>query len=353
MKTTDVLIIGAGLSGLATAYYLQKEGLDTTIIEARNRLGGRIHTLRNEGEPPIEMGATWLGRKHRHLTALLKELDIGIYEQYMGDRGFYEPMSTSPPQLVTLPPNEEPSYRIDGGSGRLVQSLADHLAQGTIITGETVQSIRKDDNQLLAETGSNSYRADIIVSTLPPKLLSTLKFTPSLPDPLRNTASRTHTWMAESIKVALTFDEPFWRQPTSSGTIFSNVGPVDEMYDHSSDSQNCFALKGFMDGAFHSVSREDRKKRLLEQLNRFYGDKADDYNAYHETVWREEPHTYAAYDEPVIPHQLNGSPVFQEPIFNGRLILAGSETATAFPGYMDGAVESAQTAVGRLRPMLP
>ena len=54
------------------------------IIEARNRLGGRIYSPKKEGEPPIEMGATWLGTKHRSLIALLQDLELEIFEQKLG-----------------------------------------------------------------------------------------------------------------------------------------------------------------------------------------------------------------------------------------------------------------------------
>ncbi|MDZ7680148.1 MAG: NAD(P)/FAD-dependent oxidoreductase [Fodinibius sp.] len=329
------------------AYLLQKEGMATHIIEARNRLGGRIHTLRPDDEAPLEMGATWLGKKHHHLLDMLDELGIDIREQYMGAKGYYEPMSVSPPQLVELPPNEEPSYRIAGGTDMLINTLANRLEQCHMHLGERVETISSTDSGVEVQTAGRRWEADFVISTLPPKLLvDGIAISPSLPDDLVDIASQTHTWMAESIKVALTFDEPFWRKPNSSGTIFSNVGPVSEMYDHSAG--NRYALKGFMDNAYHKVSREQRKELVIEQLRRFYGEKADRYRSYRELVWQDEPFSYSNYQEPVIPHQHNGHAIFQSPYLDNRLLIAGSETATEFPGYMDGAVESAHRAVRQL-----
>jgi len=51
-----------------------------------------------------------------------------------------------------------------------------------------------------------------------------------------------------------------------------------------------------------------------------------------------------------MPHQNNGHPLFRTPLMNGRLIIAGSETAANFPGYMDGAVQSAYNVLNILTP---
>ncbi|MGO3181761.1 MAG: FAD-dependent oxidoreductase [Aequorivita sp.] len=69
-----ILIVGAGLSGLLTAYRLKKEGIPFKILEARPRIGGRINTLYGTNNTPVEMGATWFGDQHIHLIALLKRI---------------------------------------------------------------------------------------------------------------------------------------------------------------------------------------------------------------------------------------------------------------------------------------
>lgn len=95
---SEVLIIGAGLTGLLLAYRLKKDGKSVKIIEARNRVGGRIHTLKSAKETPIEMGATWLSLQHQELLRLLKELELPVFEQYMQGIALFEPLSTAPPQ---------------------------------------------------------------------------------------------------------------------------------------------------------------------------------------------------------------------------------------------------------------
>ena len=70
-EKNDIIIIGAGLTGLALAYFLRDKKLSIRILEARDRIGGRIHTVREKGLTPMEMGATWLGKKHVTLVLSL------------------------------------------------------------------------------------------------------------------------------------------------------------------------------------------------------------------------------------------------------------------------------------------
>jgi len=152
----------------------------------------------------------------------------------------------------------------------------------------------------------------------------------------------THTWMGESIKVGIYYEQPFWRSSDLSGTIFSNVGPIPEMYDHSNVEDNRYALKGFFNGAYHSVSKTDRLELVLKQLRKYFGDRADNFIEYEEKIWSKESFTFVPYKRHLIPHQNNGNPAFRQPYFGNKFFIAGSETAALFPGYMDGAVRSAK-----------
>ena len=337
------LIVGAGLAGLTTAYRLHRAGHAFLLLEARHRPGGRILTSRTDQGAPLELGATWLGTKHDALTDLLTELGLQTFEQVTGGRAIYEAISTSPPQLVDLPHNDQPSYRISGGSDRLITTLAAALPAERLRYEQQVRRIEQQDAVVRISTSTTTFTADRVVLTLPPNLLvSTLAFEPELPTELTTLARQTHTWMGESIKVGLRYERPFWRnagQP--GGTVFSNVGPVSEMYDHTNVEDTQFALKGFLNGSYFSLRREERRDLVLNQLRKYYGAVVDTYLAYEEAVWRQEPLTFAPNDGHVLPHQHNGHPAFRAPRWGGQLLIAGSETAGQFPGYMDGAVRSA------------
>ena len=94
-KHTDILILGAGLSGLALAYYLKKHKINALVIDARDRLGGRIHTSYKEGEASVEMGATWFNSGHTTLLGLLEELGLGLFRTACRQHGLLSGRSSS------------------------------------------------------------------------------------------------------------------------------------------------------------------------------------------------------------------------------------------------------------------
>jgi monoamine oxidase len=76
MKNTDVIIIGAGAAGLMAAYELSKAGKQVTVLEARNRAGGRIQTL--DDNLHTELGAEFIHGDLSVTLQLLKEAGIEV-----------------------------------------------------------------------------------------------------------------------------------------------------------------------------------------------------------------------------------------------------------------------------------
>jgi len=341
IEKSDIIIIGAGLAGLTAAYYLKDKCQTIKLIESRPRCGGRILSVNEDDVNIIDLGATWLGSKHQHINKLLDRLDIEIYEQHFGDSAIFEAISTSPPYLASLPKSEAPSYRIVGTSISLINKLIDEIGYQNIILNQTVTDISFKEDLVVTRTADNLYYSDRVISTLPPNLLvSTIHFSPELPIAIMQLAKSTHTWMGESIKIAVTFPQPFWNAANSSGTILSNVGPISEMYDHTDYTSSYYSLMGFLNSAYYNHSKQERKHIVLNQLRKYYGDLIDNYLEYYEKVWRKEIHTFTPYDNHVIPHQNNGHNLYNKTYWDGRLILSGTETSPVFPGYMEGAVYS-------------
>ncbi len=349
----SVLILGSGLCGLTLAYRLRQRGIDSTILEARERTGGRVltHTPPGGGTP-VELGATWLARKHRSLTALLAELGLDTFPQRADSVALYEQDSRSGVQRVRLPHNPEPSHRIRGGTSALIAALEREVPHERLHLSRKAVAVMAEEGALTVTcSAGEQHTAEYVVSTLPPQLLvDTVSFSPPLPADLVALAHQTHTWMGDSIKAAVSYRKPFWRKPPASGTAFSQAGPLTELYDHGDADDELHALVGFCDPARYTEAVEDRRAAVLAQLRRFYGNAAAEPLAYTEALWRRESHTSTSGAPDLVPHQHNGDPIFRQLFLGGRFSLAGTETAPAHPGYLDGAVASANWVAGQLAP---
>lgn len=335
-----IIIIGAGLSGILTAYFLKKEGIPFKILEARNRVGGRINSIYRKDESPIEMGATWFTNQHTNLIALLKELKIESFEQLMDQSVFYQANATAPAQLVQIPADGS-SYRISGGTSNLINTLVQKLDSTDILLNQSVKHIALNEAGVVVES-EMQFVGNKVVLAIPPKLwANNISFEPGLPADLRNVALQTHTWMEDAIKVALTYREPFWEQENKPATLFSNAGPVSELYDHCNHERTKYALCGFVNSGFKNCSFSERKEKVINQLKNIFGVSVEEFMHYEECVWSKENATFHASEIPLFPHQNNGNPMFKKSLFDDRIIISSSESASVFPGYMEGAVLSA------------
>jgi monoamine oxidase len=345
MKKAKVIIIGAGLCGLYTAFLLQKKGIEVLILEANTRTGGRIKTITGTTSVTMEMGATWFGNQHSHLLEVLRSLEIPYFKQHTQGISLFETMSFVPPQKFEISDSEEPSFRIEGGTETLIKRLISEIGIQNIKTNTKITVIKEENTHLIVtDSDGKSYSADKVISTIPPNLLvNSVIFEPNLPENFTQLAKKTHTWMGESIKFAVEYKTPFWKQNNYSGTLFSQASIIQEMYDHSTADNSGFALKGFLNGGTAVLSMEERKEKVIAQLTTFFGPEAKDYVAYFENVWRKEPLTFQSYEQLVLAHQNNGHSLFKKPFQNGKLYVSGAESATQNPGYMDGAIAAAKT----------
>ena len=75
----DVAVIGAGISGLMAALILEGQGCRVRVLEAQDRTGGRIHSMRQLGDN-AEAGATYIGAGYRRLMALAERFSIPLID---------------------------------------------------------------------------------------------------------------------------------------------------------------------------------------------------------------------------------------------------------------------------------
>ncbi|RAJ89868.1 monoamine oxidase [Larkinella arboricola] len=351
MKPSDkIIILGGGLSGLSLAYYLRNKPFNVTILEASPRLGGRIHTVAGLLETPLELGATWFSARHPNLLTLVAELGLTTFPQFAEGVSLFQSKSFEPPQKFFIPASEDPSYRLAGGTGQLIEALAKQLDPSSIHLDTEVTGIQEVQQGVVIQTANGrTYQANQVVSCIPlPVMASKVNVTPELPLEVGELLPTVQTWMGGSIKFAVEYATAFWRSNGYSGMLYSQADIVIEMYDHTSADGQRFGFTGFLSPGSVSFTQEVRKELVLRQLGELFGPEALSATTYVDKVWNDK---FLVAGNAVIhrPHQNNGHPLLQQSYLNGKLYFGGTETARESPGYMEGAVVAAKRLALKLK----
>ncbi len=345
MKKTTAkhIIIGAGLSGLTTAYMLHKQGeTDILILESRDRIGGRILT-----ENGIDYGATWFQNHHQHVIDLLDTIAVGKFFQYNKGKSVLVYNSMAPAHYFESDPHAPSAYRIAGGSTAMIDALAS-ISKDRIHISTTVTEIQEKDNHIAVVTDKETYTAEKVIITIPPRIATRISFSPELPEAFTKVMDNTHTWMSNAIKVGLTFKSPFWKEKKLSGTLIGQVGAVTELYDHNDIEEKTFALMGFVNEGLRDVSEEERKTRILDHLQKYLGPEVLEYLTYTEKDWSKDKNTACHKIKSIYMSPRYGDDMFKNTYLNGKLLFSGAETSPMYGGYMDGAIYSGMIAAEKI-----
>ncbi len=92
MPDHDVVVVGAGLSGLAAARDLEAAGLDVVVLEARDRVGGRTlnHAVGDGPDQVVEVGGQWVGPTQHEVMGLVRELGLETHPTHAVGKNLWE-----------------------------------------------------------------------------------------------------------------------------------------------------------------------------------------------------------------------------------------------------------------------
>ena len=446
------MVVGAGLSGLVAAREVARAGRSVAVLEARDRVGGRMLSRAVAGgSEVVDLGAEFIGPTQNHIRALVDELGIKTFPSYVAGRNVYVaggsrttyadtgPTGQAPPDLTILPdflltvtaldsmarsvPVDAPwkaaragewdsqsleswirsnttngkrfrdvstaairaifaaepreisllfalffiaasgdehnvgtfernfstrngaqQDRIAGGTQSIALALARQLGR-RVIRRSPVRRIVVSRGYVDVISDRYVNRARRVIVALPPTLAGRIQYEPDLPafrDGLTQRLPQGHM-----VKVQAIYERPFWRADGLNGAAVMDVGPLNITFDSSPESGSPGVLLGFAGGdegrRLEALPAAERRAAALASLARAFGPRALSPIDYVEQNWSQEPWSRGCPVAVAPPGVLTtyGS-ALREPV--GRIHWAGTETATFWNGYMDGAVSAGKRA---------
>ncbi|MBO2458404.1 flavin monoamine oxidase family protein [Actinomadura violacea] len=241
------------------------------------------------------------------------------------------------------------SDRLVGGPQELAGRMAAALPAGTIHHGAPVRRIEHGTGGAVVRAGALRLEAARVIVAIPPLLAGRIEYDPPLPPRRDGLTQRMAAGYA--LKTHAVYREPFWRARGLSGISFSSAGVLTETVDNTPPGGPSAVLTSFVYGAdahrLRSRTPGDRRRAVLERLAELFGGEARDPVDYVEFDWCAEPWTRGCFSGHLAPGAWTGfGPALRAPV--GVLHWAGTETATRWNGYFDGAVQSGRRAAAEV-----
>ncbi|MEJ6555085.1 flavin monoamine oxidase family protein [Microbacterium esteraromaticum] len=240
--------------------------------------------------------------------------------------------------------------RIAGGTQQIATRLAERLGD-RVVLGAVVETIDQDEERgsVTVRTALGDATAPFVISTTAPAHRTAIRFQPELP-PQGQGAARTWT-MGSLSKAFVAYERPFWREEGLSGESIIDGGTFFITFDVSPSDDGPGVLMTFCDDrVYDAFMPEDRRDRVVRQLTELYGPQAEQPVDYVDHCWGTDSFAPGGPNPSIAPFAMTSyGPALAEP--HGRIHWAGSETAGAWAGTLNGAVltgRRAATAVSEL-----
>ncbi len=356
---TEIAIVGAGLSGLAIADTLVQRDKTVAVVEARDRVGGRILSAYGPSDKAFryDLGPAWIWPHNHRMLDLVHRLDLPLMPQHATGNLVFQDAAGSIDRDLAFS-TMAGALRVESGLSRIPEALAAGMPEETLNLG-----YRIDAAQLLGDrvrlsgagpTGPFEVLANRAVFALPPRVLANrIAFEPRLSASVLQALAAVPTWMAPHTKVVAVYATPFWREIGLSGDAISHVGPLAEIHDASplETADHEAALFGFVHPSALPLDPNSDvfRQKVVAQLVDLFGAAASHPLGLHTKAWAADPATSVPADR----QALGGHPTYQaiqinDPDWRSKILLSGSETAPEHGGFLEGALEAAERTLNEL-----
>ncbi|MGW4391683.1 flavin monoamine oxidase family protein [Streptomyces sp. NPDC004685] len=441
----DVVVIGAGVSGLTAARRLVQAGHSVLVLEANDRVGGRTVNLHVADGVITEGGGQWVGPGQDHVLGLIDELGLKTFKTYVDGKSIYvhkgkrqDYVGTVPPlepkalgefqrlavaleKMAATVPVDEPwaaknalewdsttfghwldenaaveeakslftlaftvihgedphntsllaalfhiagcagidhmistthgaqESRVVGGTQLVSLTLAKHLGK-RVVLGSPVTEIRRRSGGVLVKSERIEVRAKRVIVAMSPADAERISFTPQLP--VRRVVLQKKWHNGTESKLFAVYDKPFWRDKGFNGSAMTDLPFARFIVDNSPPDASVGILLTFMGtaGSGAGLTWSDdvlddpraRRKAFVNDLTTLFGPKAA-----HPIRFLEQDWVHESWSEGCVSTRPPGllteyTDAVRKPV--GRIHWAGTETATYYDGYIDGAVSAGKRA---------
>lgn len=442
--SADVAVVGAGLSGLSAARSLVDAGREVVVLEARERVGGRLLNASLGDGVQVDLGGQWVGSDHSRVQGLAGELGIEIFPQFGEGRNlldvggvrrryrgtiprlglgvlwdvfvarrriarlargvsperpwaaeraaeldsqtlaewcernvrteiareliglagrtvwgtgpeelsmlhvlFYVSAAGSFDKLIDTEGGAQQD-RLEGGAQTLALGLAASLGE-RVRLGAPVCRIEQSGDAIRVLADGIEVEVGQVIVAVPAAIVAGIEFEPALPEQRRRLAERFRPGVLN--KCIALYEEPFWRAGGFSGESVTDVGPVTLTFDCSPRDGSSGVMLGFVGGPeareMEALAPAERRAAVLGCFERLFGPQAARPVDYAEQAWAAEEWSGGGPTSNFGPGGWTecGS-ALREPV--GRIHWAGTETATVWSGYMEGALQAGERAASEV-----
>lgn len=246
--------------------------------------------------------------------------------------------------ILTSTDHGAQKWRVEGGSQLIAERLADELGDRVQLES-AVRRVSYDGTGVTVLTDRSTVRCRRVIVAVAPTLSARVTYAPPLPARRDQLCQRYA--QGSVIKTMAVYDSPFWRAEGLSGQATSDTGPVKVCFDNSPPDGHLGVLVGFLEGnqarQLGELPLSQRRAEVLACFTRFFGPGAAVPKDYLEHNWSADEWTRGCYAGYLPPGGWTGhGPAIREPV--GPIHWAGTETATVWNGYMEGAIRSGERA---------
>ncbi|MBP2320411.1 monoamine oxidase [Kibdelosporangium banguiense] len=326
----DAIVLGAGMAGLAAARDLADRGKNVVVLEARDRIGGRMWTDRGAASIPVERGAelvhgadisTWPLIRGQGLAT--HEMKIAITRRDPGD------------PWEQIPPEPAGDFRVIGGYDQILRPLTGGL---TIQLNTVIRQIEYGGDGVVVRADQAgtavTFQARAAVVALPLGVLRSgdVTFSPALPE--AKVAAMAAVRYHSACKVLLEFPKPVL--PLNADNVVRLPGNPDTLWNSSTSVPGFTGqvVTGWSEGdaarELLALPAEARHKQVLEVVRAAAGEPNLMYSKVIEHDWVNDPFARGAY-----PLDVPGEDEIYRPV-NDKLFWAGVVTPQIDLSYDSG-----------------